>query len=424
MADPVNVNSGNQGGNDNRKGNTALKAVGFVTGGILLLLIGLGLGWYFFYRVQVNVTVQAPPAPPPPAPPKPDPAAVKALEEQLDKQRQSNKALEDQINKLRRALDGNVCTITDPRGLGVEPPGPGGTPSGPQSPAPPGGAVPGVPGTKGTAVEPKTSTPPDIKTGSVKPDPSKPGPSKPETGKPDGSASSAESPADLVPVLENATVLILTPTQKGGQSGLSSGTGFFVTRDMIVTNNHVVDGATDGKVFLTSRKLGTVLEGTVIAAVGGGTPTPGSADFAIVRISETVPGHIKPLGLSTEPSALKEVVAAGYPAAVLRNDANWVNLLKGDPSKAPELIVTKGNISAIQNRDSGMPSMPHTASISGGNSGGPLVDMCGRVVGINTFVSQAQAGAGGLFAIGATGIAKFLRTNSVPFDWTETACTK
>ncbi len=423
MADPVNVNSGNQGGNDNRKGNTALKAVGFVTGGILLLLIGLGLGWYFFYRVQINVEVKAPPAPPPPVAPKPDPAAVKALEEQLEKQRQGNKALEDQIARLRRALEGNVCTITDPRGLGIEPPGPGGTPSGPQSPVPPGGTTPGTPGTKGTAVEPKTPMSPDLKS-APKPDPNKQDTSKPDPGRRDGSASSAESAADLVPVLENATVLILAPTQKGGQSGLSSGTGFFVTRDMIVTNSHVIDGATDGRVFLTSRKLGTVIEGTVIAAVGGGTPTPGSADFAIVRITDTIPAHIKPLGLGTEPSALKEVVAAGYPAAVLKNDANWVNLLKGDPSKAPELIITKGNISAVQNRDTGMPSMPHTASISGGNSGGPLIDMCGRVVGINTFVSQAQAGAGGLFAIGATGISKFLRTNSVPFDWTEAACTK
>ena len=50
--------------------------------------------------------------------------------------------------------------------------------------------------------------------------------------------------------------------------------------------------------------------------------------------------------------------------------------------------------------------------------------MCGRVVGINTFVSQAQAGGGGLFAIGATGISKFLRANSVPFDWIEAACAK
>ncbi|MCW5744966.1 MAG: trypsin-like peptidase domain-containing protein [Alphaproteobacteria bacterium] len=387
MADPVNMNSGSQGGNDNRKGNAGLKAVGFVAGGILLLLIGLGLGWYFFYRVQVNVTVQAPPAPPPPPASKPDPAAVRALEEALEKQKQSNKALEDQIAKLRDALQGNVCTITDPRGLGITPPAPGGTPSGPQSPATPGVA----PGTKGTAVEPKPGTPP---TGTA---------------------------ADLVPVLENATVLILAPTQQGG---LSAGSGFFVTANTVVTNNHVVRGAVDGHVFLTSRKLGTVMDGAVVAGVGGGTPTPGSADFAVVRVSEAVPAHIRPLGLSVEPGALKDVVAAGYPDAVLRNDRNWIDLLKGDPSKAPELIVTKGSISAIQNRETGLPSMPHTANISGGNSGGPLIDMCGRVVGINTFVSRAEAGAGGLFALGATGISKFLRDNNVAFDWTEAPCAK
>jgi S1-C subfamily serine protease len=415
MADPVHMSSGNQGGNDNRGSNTGLKAVGFVIGGVLLLLIGLGLGWYFFYRVQVNVTVPPPPAPPAPVAPKPDPAAVRALEETLEKQKATNKAIEDQIAKLREALQGNVCTITDPRGLGIPP---AGNPSGPQSPAPAtpgGGNTPGAPGIKGTSADPQPGTPPRLN-----PDPTKVG-TNPPAGPP---APPTGTAADLVPVLENATVLILSPVQQNGQKGLNSGTGFFVTRDLIVTNNHVVNGAVDGRVFLTSRRLGTILQGTVVASTGGGTPMPGGADFAVVRIADAVPAQIQPLGLGVEPAALKEVVAAGYPDAVLRNDRNYLDLLRGDPSKAPELIVTKGNISAIQNRDTGIPSMPHTASISGGNSGGPLIDMCGRVVGINTFVSKVQAGAGGLFAIGATGIAKFLRTNDVQFNWTEAACTK
>ncbi|TWT08838.1 serine protease [Reyranella sp. CPCC 100927] len=405
MADPVNMSSGNQGGNDDRKSNTGLKAVGFVAGGILLLLIGLGLGWYFFYRVQVNVTVQAPPPPPAPPAPKPDPAAVRALEDALEKQKAGNKALEDQIAKLRDALQGNVCTITDPRGLGITPPGPGGAP-GPQTPAPGGGNAPGTP--KSTAAEPKVPVKPDIKAGN--PDAS--------TGKPETPPAPTGTIADLVPVLENATVLILAQKTQG----LGTGTGFFVSRDIVLTNNHVVNDLSDSTVFITSRKLGTVLEGEVIGAVGGGSA--GGADFAVVRVNGTLPSHIKPLGLGVEPASLKEVVAAGYPGAILRNDRNFLELLKGDPSKAPELVLTKGEVSAVQNRDRGLPSIAHTASISSGNSGGPLVDRCGRVVGINTFVTRAEAGAGGGFAIGATGISKFLRANDVGFDWIEAACTK
>jgi hypothetical protein len=412
MADPVNMSNGNQGGNGQKKSNTGLKAAGFVAGGILLLLIGLGLGWYFFYRVQVNVTVQAPPAPPPPPAPKPDPAAVKALEEALAKQKQSNKALEDQIAKLRDALQGNVCTITDPRGLGITPPEPGGTTPGPQTPAPgnQGGMGPGAPGPKSTALDPKVPGRPDIKAAPGNPDAGK----SPETtgAVPTGTA------ADLVPVLENGTVLILAMKAQG----LSMGTGFFVAPDMVMTNNHVVSDLSDPRVYVTSRKIGTVLEGAVAAAAGGSRA--GGADFAVLRIVSPVPPQIKPLGLGVEPAPLKEVVAAGYPGAVVGHDRNFLELLKGDARKAPELVLTRGEVSAIQNRDRGLPSVVHTATISSGNSGGPLMDRCGRVVGINTFLTVAEAGQGGIFAIGASGASRFLRANNVPFDWTEAACTK
>lgn len=410
MADPVNTSSGNQGGNDNRSSNTGLKAVGLVVGGILLLLIGLALGWYFFYRVQVNVTVPPPPAPPAPVAPKPDPAAVRALEEALEKQKAANKAIEDQIAKLRDALQGNVCTITDPRGLGIPPAAPGGAPSGPQSPAPatPGGGNTPGPAGKSTALDPKVPGLPDIR----------PGPGKPEAGKPEIPAPPTGTAADLVPVLENATVLILAMKAQG----LSIGTGFFVSSDTVMTNNHVVNNLADSRIYIASRKLGTVLEASVIAATGG--DRAGGADFAVLRIESPVPPQIKPLGLAVEPAALKEVVAAGYPGAVVGQDRGFIDLLKGDARKAPELILTRGEVSAIQNRDRGLPTVVHTAAISSGNSGGPLIDRCGRVVGINTFATTAEAGQGGIFAIGATGASQFLRANNVTFSWTDAACTK
>ena len=101
--------------------------LGGLVGGFLLVAVGLGLGWYLFYRPIVNVAVQLPAPLPPPAPPGPDAAQVKALEEQIDKQKAANKQIEDQIAALKDRLRADVCTNKDPQG---KPPATAPTPSG------------------------------------------------------------------------------------------------------------------------------------------------------------------------------------------------------------------------------------------------------------------------------------------------------
>lgn len=361
------------------------RIAGLIGGGIALLLIGLVLGWYLFYRPLVTVTVQAPPAPPPPAAAKPDPAALAALDQALDKQRKTNKELEDQIGKLREALAGNVCTITDPRGLMPQAPG-----TGPASPVPTGpGNTPG---------------------------PASPLPKGADATKPgDKPAAPTGTAADLAPLLQGAVVLILS--DKG------NGTGFFIAPDLVMTNRHVVAQAFEGdKVIVTSRAMGKVRVGQVIASAGG--QQAGGSDFALIRMVDgPVPGA-KPLPLAVEPTALKEVVAAGYPGAIVINDRNFQALLAGNPGASPEVVMTRGEVSAVQNRERGMPSIAHTAAISSGNSGGPLIDRCGRVVGINTFVTHAQAGQGGGFAIGSSGIVQFLKSAGATYQWQADPCAK
>ena len=93
--------------------------LGALVGSFLLLAAGLGLGWYLFYRPIVNVAVQLPAPPPPPAPPGPDQAQIKALQDQIDKQKAANKQIEDQIAALKDRLRADVCTTKNP--LGKEP---------------------------------------------------------------------------------------------------------------------------------------------------------------------------------------------------------------------------------------------------------------------------------------------------------------
>ena len=95
--------------------------LGGLVGGFLLVAVGLGLGWYLFYRPVVNVAVQLPAPPAPPALQGPDAAQIKALEDQIDKQKAANKQIEDQIAALKDRLRADVCTAKDP--LGKEPAG-------------------------------------------------------------------------------------------------------------------------------------------------------------------------------------------------------------------------------------------------------------------------------------------------------------
>ena len=90
--------------------------LGGLLGGFLLIAVGLGLGWYLFYRPIVNVAVQLPAPPPPAAVPGPDQAQIKALEDQIDKQKAANKQIEDQIAALKDRLRADVCTARDPQG--------------------------------------------------------------------------------------------------------------------------------------------------------------------------------------------------------------------------------------------------------------------------------------------------------------------
>ncbi|MBO4300039.1 MAG: trypsin-like peptidase domain-containing protein [Desulfovibrio sp.] len=176
---------------------------------------------------------------------------------------------------------------------------------------------------------------------------------------------------------ENACVFVVSADAK---QNLSTGTGFFVAPGMVVTNNHVVANAV-GRILVTSKALKRPVIGEVVArATGNGR------DYALIHLQMPVESQISVLPFASETKRTEKIGAWGFPDIVGKNDPAYAKLLKdGDLSAIPELSYTEGVVSALLERTP--PLILHTAPISPGNSGGPLVNANGEIVGINTMIT-------------------------------------
>ncbi len=151
-------------------------------------------------------------------------------------------------------------------------------------------------------------------------------------------------------------------------SGEAVGTGIIVTSDgEILTNNHVVEGSKTARVRLYGET--SPITADVLA-------TDPSNDMALIKLRNTT-------GLVAATFADPKSIAVGDPVVAV----GYALALDGGPS------VTSGIISALNRTlrldgDTFLNALIQTdAAISSGNSGGPLINMNGQVVGINTAVA-------------------------------------
>jgi S1-C subfamily serine protease len=214
-----------------------------------------------------------------------------------------------------------------------------------------------------------------------------------------------------------STVLVVV---NGRDSG-SIGTGFFINDKQILTNRHVIDLAIgqDDAVFVTNKILGTLVPARIVAY---SSSNEGFRDYAVIQIDDaSSPNYLK---IATNVKQRERVGAYGYPGLNMEMDPQMQALYAGDKDSVPEVVYTEGVISVIQNVD-GIPIITHTAEVSHGNSGGPLVDGNGNAIAINTAIytdlmrqqDDKKASTRQLnLSLGASDFVKFLNSNNIKFE--------
>lgn len=178
----------------------------------------------------------------------------------------------------------------------------------------------------------------------------------------------------------------------------SSGTAFFVTQDgTLVTNAHVISDCSDIRI---KTKDGTISPATIVAR-------DSTNDLAIIKAENTHSDKIAKLRLSVR---LGEGVAVfGFPHVdILASSGNF----------------TLGNVTALSGMGDDSRFIQISAPVQSGNSGGPLLDQNGNLIGVVTSklnaikmaVNQGDLPQNVNFAVKSVILASFLDSNRISYQ--------
>lgn len=198
---------------------------------------------------------------------------------------------------------------------------------------------------------------------------------------------SAESANDDVTAVGNSLmqVRMVYTDDDGIVRPVQGGTGFLINSNTVITCAHVVDVDSDTKKALKDMygnnynkdklSLQVVVSGdvTITATIKKESE---DVDFAILNLTEAIYERTPAsLGNTDDLKATQLVFALGFPASV-------ANLQNKNTYTSSDVTITDGKVSKLNSSD-GVDYIQHGAILTGGNSGGPLVDETGKVIGIN-----------------------------------------
>jgi serine protease Do len=224
-------------------------------------------------------------------------------------------------------------------------------------------------------------------------------------------------PGDIDAAARGVVRVVIVGRDEEGVIPVSHGTGFVVAPGRIVTNAHVVRDAErdpDLRIAIVPPESGGAVLGRVVAIAP-------RTDLALIAVVDpaSAAARLPPLAIAGgAPQDSGEVAAVGYPMNVDRAQGLSID----DIFSAQPPVKSRGFLSGSRPiRD--FDSVLHTAPIARGNSGGPLLDGCGRVVGVNSFGAESGgADAEFFFAVSARELLAFLRRNDVAPRVNATPC--
>ncbi len=220
-------------------------------------------------------------------------------------------------------------------------------------------------------------------------------------------------PTDISAASRSVVRVVLAAKDGDKVAFVGHGSGFVVAPDKIVTNAHVVEIARQESsvvIGIIPSQGGTSYGGKIIAY------SP-SNDLALIQVLDG--GRLPPMTIfGGQVGDGADVVAVGYPGSVDRAQGLDLDDLVNPMSP----VKTTGTVSGGRTTKQ-FDTILHTAPIASGNSGGPLIDNCGRVLGANSFGSISNGNDAEFgFAVSAREILSFLRKAGVKVASTVTPC--
>lgn len=174
-----------------------------------------------------------------------------------------------------------------------------------------------------------------------------------------------------------------------GKSG-SAGSGFFINRSDVVTNHHVVKPAIDGEAEIT-------------LVIGGDTKTPKVVRATLVAVDEALD-----LALLRTSHKSRAYLSFESERRLRVTEPVWVIGFPFGALPGLEATVTSGTISSLRRDEDGtLQKVQIDAAVNRGNSGGPVINALGKVVGVTRAVISPKVGSGMAIAIPCGAAKKF-----------------